>query len=72
MKEQDIIRKKPKKLLERIIKTSSNEGDIIADFFCGSGTTGVVAKELGRRYIMCDINERAIEISNKRLSEIAE
>jgi len=47
---------KPKKLLERIIKASSNKGDIVADFFCGSGTTGVVAKELGRNYIMCDIN----------------
>lgn len=60
---------KPKALLERIIKASSNKGDIVADFFCGSGTTGVVAKELGRNYIMCDINPRAIEISEKRLSE---
>lgn len=61
---------KPKELLERIIKSSSNEGDIVADFFCGSGTTGVVAKELGRNYIMCDISEKAVEISKKRLSEI--
>lgn len=61
---------KPKALLERIIKASSNENDIIADFFCGSGTTGVVAKELGRQYIMCDINERAIEISEERLNNI--
>lgn len=61
---------KPKPLLERIIKASSNKSDIVADFFCGSGTTGVVAKELGRNYIMCDISERAVEISKKRLSEI--
>ena len=61
---------KPKALLERIIKSSSKEGDVVADFFCGSGTTGVVAKELGRNYIMCDINPKAIEISEKRLSEI--
>lgn len=61
---------KPKELLNRIIKSSSNEGDLVADFFCGSGTTGVVAKELCRNYILCDINPRAIEISEKRLSKI--
>ena len=61
---------KPKTLLERIIKASSNEGDIIADFFCGSGTSMVVAKELGRQYIGCDINPSAIDITNKRLEEI--
>ena len=57
---------KPKELLERIIKASSNEGDIVADFFCGSGTSLVVAKELGRNYIGCDINPKAIEITKKR------
>ena len=61
---------KPKALLERIIKASSNEGDIVADFFCGSGTSLVVAKELGRNYIGCDINPKAIEITNNRLMEI--
>ena len=61
---------KPKKLLERIIKASSNEGDVIADLFCGSGTSIVVAKELNRQYIGCDINPRAIEITNNRLKEI--
>lgn len=61
---------KPKKLLERIIKTSSNKGDIVADFFCGSGTTLVVAKELERKYIGCDINSRAVEITNQRLQKI--
>ena len=58
---------KPKTLLERIIKASSNENDVVADFFCGSGTSLVVAKELGRQYIGCDINPRAVEITNDRL-----
>lgn len=61
---------KPKELLERIIKASSNKGDIVADFFCGSGTTGVVAKELGRNYIMCDVSPKAVEISEMRLEGI--
>ena len=61
---------KPKHLLEYLIKGLSNEGDIIADFFCGSGTSLVVAKELNRKYIGCDINPRAIEITNKRLNDI--
>ena len=61
---------KPKALLERIIKSSSNENDIVLDLFCGSGTSMVVAKELGRKFIGCDISERAIEISEKRLMEV--
>ena len=61
---------KPKTLIGRIINSSSNEGDIIADFFCGSGTTLVVAKESGRQYIGCDINPKAIEITNDRLNKI--
>ena len=61
---------KPKALLERIIKASSNEGDIVADFFCGSGTTIVVAKELGRNYIGCDINPRAVKITNEGLGSV--
>lgn len=61
---------KPKELLERIIKASSNEGDIVADFFCGSGTTAVVAKELKRKFIGCDISERAVEITKKRLDKV--
>ena len=58
---------KPKHLLEYLINGLSNKGDIIADFFMGSGTTIVVAKELGRNYIGCDINPRAIEITKNRL-----
>lgn len=61
---------KPNSLLDLIIRTSSNKGDIVADFFCGSGTSLVVAKELNRQFIGCDINPRAIEITNKRLSKI--
>lgn len=64
---QNYDTQKPKSLLQRIIKASSNEGDVVADFFCGSGTSLVVAKELNRKYIGCDISERAIEISNSRL-----
>ena len=61
---------KPKELIRRIILSSSNDGDVVTDFFMGSGTTLVVAKELGRNYIGCDINPRAIEITNQRLNEI--
>ncbi len=61
---------KPKALLERIIKASSNEGDIVGDFFMGSGTTGEVAIELGRKFIGCDIGERACEITKNRLDKI--
>jgi len=61
---------KPKALLERIIKASSNEGDIVADFFMGSGTTGEVALELNRKFIGCDIGERACEITKERLNKI--
>lgn len=59
---------KPEKLLERIIKASSSEGDLVMDPFCGTGTTLKVAKMLGRKYIGCDIDEHAIAITNERLS----
>lgn len=58
---------KPEKLLERIIKASSNKNSIVADFFGGSGTTIAVAKKLGRRGIYCDQNEVAFEIAKKRI-----
>jgi len=61
---------KPEALLERIIKASSNEGDIVCDFFCGSGTTLAVAEKLGRRWIGCDINKGAIQTTIKRLNNI--
>lgn len=57
---------KPKKLLERIIKASSNEGSIVADFFGGSGTTAAVAEKLGRKWITSDIGKPATMIMRKR------
>ena len=60
---------KAEKLLERIIKACSNEGDVVADFFCGSGTTLVAAQNLNRKYIGCDINQDAVNITNERLSK---
>jgi DNA modification methylase len=58
---------KPEALLERIVKASSNEGDIVADFFCGSGTTAAVAEKLGRKWIATDIGKFAIHTTRKRL-----
>jgi DNA modification methylase len=58
---------KPEALLERIIAASSNEGDLIADFFCGSGTTAAVAEKLGRKWIVCDLGKFAIHTTRKRL-----
>lgn len=66
----DYPTQKPEALLERIIKASSNEGDIVADFFVGSGTTPAVAQQLGRRWIACDINLGAIQTTTKRLNQI--
>ncbi len=63
---------KPEKLIERIIKASSNEDDLVADFFVGSGTTCAVAQKLGRRWIGCDINLGAIQTTTKRLNQIIE
>lgn len=61
---------KPESLLERIIKASSNEGDLVADFFCGSGTTMVTAEKLGRRWIGCDLGRYGIHVSRKRMLDI--
>lgn len=61
---------KPEALLERIIRATSSEGDLVADFFCGSGTTGAVAERLGRRWIMCDLGRFAIHTSRKRLIQL--
>jgi len=55
------------KLLKRVIKACSNEGDLVADFFCGSGTTGAVAEKLDRRWIMADLGRYAIHTTRKRL-----
>lgn len=61
---------KPEALLERIIKASSNEGELVADYFCGSGTTGAVAEKLGRRWIMADLSKFGIHTTRKRLLDI--
>jgi hypothetical protein len=61
---------KPEALLERIIRSSSNEGDLVADFFCGSGTTGAVAERLGRRWLMSDLGRFAIHTARKRLIHV--
>ncbi len=58
---------KPEKLLQRIILACSNPGDLVADFFCGSGTTAVAAERLGRRWIACDLGRFAIHVTRKRL-----
>lgn len=63
----DYATQKPESLLERIIKISSNEGDIVADFFMGSGTTGAVAEKLGRKWIMSDLGKPASLVTRKRL-----
>jgi site-specific DNA-methyltransferase (adenine-specific) len=59
---------KPEALLTRILLASSHPGDLILDFFCGSGTTGVVAKRLGRRFLLVDENPAAIEIAQRRVA----
>jgi adenine-specific DNA-methyltransferase len=61
---------KPETLLKRIILVSSNHSNIVADFFCGSGTTQAVAEKLGRRWIGCDLSKFAIQLTRKRLLDI--
>ena len=69
-KEKEYPTQKSILLLERIIKSSSKQGDIIFDPFCGSGTTLVAAKKLSRNYLGCEINKKGCEIAKKRLAEI--
>lgn len=61
---------KPEALLERIIKASSNKGDIVLDAFCGCGTTLVVAQKLERRWIGVDISPTAVKVMEKRLRKV--
>jgi adenine specific DNA methylase Mod len=63
----DFPTQKPISLLERIINSSSDKGNLIADFFCGSGTTHAVAEKLGRRWIGCDLSRWGIHVTRKRL-----
>lgn len=66
----DFATQKPEKLLERVILASSNPSDIVADFFCGSGTTLAVAEKLGRRWIGSDLSKFAIQVTRKRLLDV--
>ncbi|MFP5357315.1 MAG: DNA methyltransferase [Gammaproteobacteria bacterium] len=66
----DYPTQKPEALLERIIKASSNEGDLVADFFCGSGTTAAVAEKLGRKWIATDLGKFGIHTTRKRLIQV--
>ena len=63
----DYPTQKPEVLIERIIKASSNEGDIVSDFFCGSGTTAAVAEKLNRKWIASDLGKFAIHTTRKRM-----
>ncbi len=62
---------KPEYLLERIVLASTEEGQIILDPFCGSGTTGVEAIRLGRKFIGIEVSEEYLQISKKRLEMVA-
>jgi DNA modification methylase len=70
-KETDYPTEKHKKIIERCVLASSNEGDTVADYYLGSGKTAVVCKELNRNFIGCDINPKAIEITNARLDAVS-
>jgi len=65
--EKGYATQKPKVLLERIIKASSNESDLVADFYAGSFTTAKVCQDLNRNFIGCDIMEKAVEIGKSRI-----
>lgn len=62
----DYSTQKPEALLERILKASSNDGDLVLDCFCGSGTTAATAEKLNRRWITCDLGRFAIHTARKR------
>ena len=66
----DYPTQKPEALLDRILKASSNEGDLVADFFCGSGTTAAVAEKLGRKWIATDLGKFGIHTTRKRLIQV--
>ena len=66
----DFKTQKPKPLLQRIVGASSKENSLVLDCFCGSGTTVAVAQELRRRWIGCDVNKSAIQMTSKRLQKI--
>jgi len=67
---QGFSTQKPERLLKRIILASTHESDLVADFFCGTGTTLIAAEKLGRRWIGCDIMPQSIHICRKRILDI--
>ncbi|WP_430452731.1 site-specific DNA-methyltransferase [Rhodopirellula europaea] len=67
---QDYATQKPEGILDRIIQASTNPGDLVVDFFCGSGTTAAVAEKLGRRWIMADLGRFAVHTTRKRLIDV--
>lgn len=67
---QNYNTQKPEALLQRIIMASSNEGDLVADFFCGSGTTAAVAEKLNRKWICTDLGKFAAHTTRKRLIQV--
>jgi adenine-specific DNA-methyltransferase len=66
----DYPTQKPDRLVERIINIGSKEGDLVADFFCGSGTTAAVAEKLGRKWIATDLGKFGIHTTRKRLIQV--
>lgn len=66
----DYATQKPEQLIERIIKASSNDGDLVLDCFAGSGTTAAIAEKLGRRWVTCDLGRFSIHTTRKRLLSI--
>ena len=61
---------KPEGIMKRVIAASSDPGDLVLDFFAGSGTTGLVANRMGRRAVLVDSNPEAIDVMRKRFSGI--
>ncbi|QQS44351.1 site-specific DNA-methyltransferase [Candidatus Roizmanbacteria bacterium] len=70
LERMDYATQKPEALLEKIIKASSDQGDLVMDCFIGSGTTCAVAQKLARRWIGVDVNKGAIQVTSKRLQKI--
>ena len=63
---------KPLGILRRIVTASSRPGDVVLDFFAGSGTTGMAAHELGRSFVLVDDNREALEVMAKRFEHVPE
>ena len=69
-KEDEVKGQKSEKLIERIIRAHTDVGDIVLDFFGGTGTTGAVAMKMGRKFIMCEQLDKHIDIAIRRLEKV--